>query len=83
MTKLTPAQVRAMQVISVTGHAPSNTTMALLLRLSSKGLIRRAGMTPITRMGNWSLTEAGSTALKHAEINAACRNLSTRLDSLA
>lgn len=82
MTKLTAAQVRAMQVISATGHAPSNTTMPLLMRLSSQGLIRRAGLTPITHIGNWSLTEAGAAALEQAEIDDACRKLGTRLNAL-
>lgn len=78
-TKLTAPQVRAMQVIRRTGRAPSNTTMPLLCRLSSQGLIRRAGLTPITRMGNWSLTEAGAEALDKAEGAQACRNLGARL----
>jgi hypothetical protein len=67
MTKPTAAQLRAMRIIRDTGHAPGNATMPLLNRLSSQGLIRRAGLTPIVKMGNWSLTDAGAQVLHDAE----------------
>ena len=82
MTKLTPAQIRAIRVIRSTGHAPGNTTMPLLCRLSSQGLIRRAGLTPIIKMGNWSLTEAGIAALAKAEGEEACKVLGERLNRI-
>lgn len=83
MSIITPAQIRVMQAIRRTGHAPSNTTMPLLSRLSQRGLVKRAGLPGVfEKRGSWSLTQHGTEALENAEVEQACRDLGKRLSGI-